>query len=543
MSRPLMSIGVDEPMFVCGAIASTSADMPITAPAESALEPGRRDVHDHRHLRGEHRLHDLPHRGRQPARRVHDDHDRRRLLLLAAMDRVDEVVLRDRVDVVLELDREHVGLPRLGGRSRHREEERSGNRRERDDETPQEGRVHVPTAYSRGCKHSVKQGLRPLPANVQPRTLFETLVPRRLLIVVLLALGAPATAWADGATITSRDVPLRGDRALQAAAPARFSLVGLHWQGTGSVAFRTRSLGGRWSAWQPAQPEDDGPDRASRERRLTGWRLGSPWWVGPSDGIRYRIRGDVRRLRAWFVWSPVVRVPERQLSIAGSPQFVPRSAWRADERIVRAKPVYADRLSFSVVHHTAGRNGYSFGRVGRDRPLDPAVPREGERLERHRLQPARRPFRQGLRGSRRGCRPQRRRGARRRLQHRLGRRRRDRRVQRHHRAEGGGGRARRRPRVAARPRARRPPRHALAPLRRQPALPRRPAGVPARGLRSSRHRLHLLSRERALRAARLRSPARPSAPDCRSSTSRVSPALSAAPSASAPGSRRRCRGG
>ena len=32
-------IGVEEPMLVCGAIASTSAAWPITAPAESALDP------------------------------------------------------------------------------------------------------------------------------------------------------------------------------------------------------------------------------------------------------------------------------------------------------------------------------------------------------------------------------------------------------------------------------------------------------------------------------------------------------------------------
>ena len=32
--------GVDEPMFVCGAIAATSAAIVMTAPAESALEPG-----------------------------------------------------------------------------------------------------------------------------------------------------------------------------------------------------------------------------------------------------------------------------------------------------------------------------------------------------------------------------------------------------------------------------------------------------------------------------------------------------------------------
>jgi hypothetical protein len=182
---------------------------------------------------------------------------------------------------------------------------------------------------------------------------------RLLLSAVVLVLVAPGGAWAADATITSRDVPLHGERALQAAAPKRFTLVGLHWQGSGSVAFRTRSADGRWSAWHGAQPEDDGPDRSSAERRLGKWRLGSPWWVGPSNAIRYRIRGDVRRLRAWFVWSPEVRVPMRRLSIAGSPALVSRATWRADEAIVRAKPIVADRLEFAVVHHTAGRNGYS----------------------------------------------------------------------------------------------------------------------------------------------------------------------------------------
>ena len=40
MSSPLSEIGVDDPMFVCGAIAATSAAIVMTAPAESALEPG-----------------------------------------------------------------------------------------------------------------------------------------------------------------------------------------------------------------------------------------------------------------------------------------------------------------------------------------------------------------------------------------------------------------------------------------------------------------------------------------------------------------------
>jgi len=40
MSSPPSEIGVDDPMLVCGAMAAMSADIAITAPAESALEPG-----------------------------------------------------------------------------------------------------------------------------------------------------------------------------------------------------------------------------------------------------------------------------------------------------------------------------------------------------------------------------------------------------------------------------------------------------------------------------------------------------------------------
>ena len=39
MSSPPTLIGVDEPMFVCGAIASTSAAWPIQTPADAARAP------------------------------------------------------------------------------------------------------------------------------------------------------------------------------------------------------------------------------------------------------------------------------------------------------------------------------------------------------------------------------------------------------------------------------------------------------------------------------------------------------------------------
>jgi N-acetylmuramoyl-L-alanine amidase len=182
--------------------------------------------------------------------------------------------------------------------------------------------------------------------------------------IVLLAAGlfvaAPAAAFAQ-VSITMREVPLHGERTLAATAPARFDLVGVHWRGSGSVEFRTRSLAGRWSRWQRAAPEaEDLPDAATAEaRRASGWRLGNPYWVGPSDRIVYRVHGAVTRLRAYFVNSPDERVPLRRVSMTGSPPIISRLAWGANEAIRRAPPSYASSVRYAVVHHTVGSNSYS----------------------------------------------------------------------------------------------------------------------------------------------------------------------------------------
>ena len=182
-------------------------------------------------------------------------------------------------------------------------------------------------------------------------------------LALLLALALPAAAQAGDATIVHRDVPLAGQRApaSTAAPPERFNLVGLHWRGSGTVQFRTRSLAGRWSGWQSAAPElEDQPDVGTDERARRGdWSLGNPWWVGASNRIEYRVRGQVTRLRAWFVWSPETAVPARTLQRAASPAIVPRVAWKADEQIRRAPPVYASTVRHAIVHHTAGSNTYT----------------------------------------------------------------------------------------------------------------------------------------------------------------------------------------
>jgi hypothetical protein len=173
-------------------------------------------------------------------------------------------------------------------------------------------------------------------------------------------LAAPATAF-GGASLTMREVPLHGERALAASTPTRFDLVGLHWRGPGSVEFRTRSVRGGWSGWQRAAPEaEDQPDPLSPERAGSrGWRLGNPFWTGPSDRIAYRVRGRVDRLRAYFVSSPEERIPLRRLSIANSPPILSRRSWGANESIRRGAPSYASSVGFAVVHHTAGTNSYT----------------------------------------------------------------------------------------------------------------------------------------------------------------------------------------
>src|SRR2546427_4445297 len=179
------------------------------------------------------------------------------------------------------------------------------------------------------------------------------------LVATLLFFAAPAAAF-GGASLTMREVPLHGERTL-AATTMDFDMVGLHWQGTGTVQFRTRSLAGRWSPWRRADSEgEDLPNLGTGEARATGgWRVGNPYWTGSSDRIAYRLRGKVVRLRAYFVRSPEIRIPLRRVSLTGSPLLIDREAWGANEAIRRAPPSFATALQFALVHHTAGTNSYT----------------------------------------------------------------------------------------------------------------------------------------------------------------------------------------
>jgi len=180
---------------------------------------------------------------------------------------------------------------------------------------------------------------------------------RVAVIAAVLALAAPGAAAGAGLKLVSRDL-----RSGAAARVARFDLVGLHWRGSGSVLFRTRSPAGRWSAWRPATPgEDDLPDRGT-EGGAPGWRLGSPFWVGGADVLQVRKVGRVGWVRAFFVHSPGRSRPVLQPLMTETPTIVTRAEWGANEAIRRAPPRYAAGVHFAIVHHTAGSNSYSASR-------------------------------------------------------------------------------------------------------------------------------------------------------------------------------------
>jgi flagellar hook assembly protein FlgD len=188
---------------------------------------------------------------------------------------------------------------------------------------------------------------------------------RTALAAFVFVLAAPVVAHAADRFVV-RDEPVSGAAELHARqAPLHFNLVGLHWKGGGTVWFRTVSPAGTWSVWRKAEAEaEDAPDADSAEGSARrGWKLGSPYWTGAATSIQYRFDGPVSRLRAYFLWSDPAGarafLPGRVAARAAQPAIIRRSAWGADESIVRARPYYASSVHFAVVHHTAGTNSYS----------------------------------------------------------------------------------------------------------------------------------------------------------------------------------------
>jgi flagellar hook assembly protein FlgD len=130
-------------------------------------------------------------------------------------------------------------------------------------------------------------------------------------------------------------------------------MLAMHWTGSGAVAYRVHRLHGRWTPWTAAD-DDVAPDGGTGR-----WHDGNLDWTGAADRVQFKVHGDVSRLRSYELWSRVTTVPSRSLSEAGSPSIVPRAGWGADEKIVRAKPIFAPAVRMLIVHHTAGTNAYT----------------------------------------------------------------------------------------------------------------------------------------------------------------------------------------
>src|SRR5690242_1144349 len=170
-----------------------------------------------------------------------------------------------------------------------------------------------------------------------------------LLAAALAALAAPGVARAGDVAMRVQDVPLAGRSLAASTVQQNFNMLASHWIGTGTVAFRTRTLEGRWRPWQDADADN----------RSGAWHDGDLDWTGASSAVQYRVRGDVRRLRSYEVWSRVLPSSPRAVASAGAPLIVSRASWGANEEIVRAAPIIAPVLKLAVVHHTAGSNSYT----------------------------------------------------------------------------------------------------------------------------------------------------------------------------------------
>lgn len=221
---------------------------------------------------------------------------------------------------------------------------------------------------------------------MQPPTKGEHRMTPRLLrtaVATALAIGAlgltqPARAASPDGVHTVR-VP-DGDPRERSLAPRTtepFSLIGLTWDDpeatlNGTAQVRTRSReSGVWSEWHPLETDARTPE-AGPDRDRPGVRGSTqPLWTGPSDGFQVRVSGArlPTGLRVELVdpeaGSDAVHTtvvePDAAAGplLAGRPAMTSRSAWGADESLVKDPPTYTGNTKAIFVHHTAGTNAYA----------------------------------------------------------------------------------------------------------------------------------------------------------------------------------------
>ncbi|MFI6852066.1 N-acetylmuramoyl-L-alanine amidase [Streptomyces sp. NPDC050416] len=170
------------------------------------------------------------------------------------------------------------------------------------------------------------------------------------------------------------------ERSLDPRTTEPFSMIGVTWDdpeaaldGTAHVRTRSRESG-EWSAWRALDTDVRTPETGP-DRDRAGVRGGTqPLWTGPSDGVQVRVSGGrlPEGLRVELVdpdggsdavhspaVEPDVAGPAAGAPAAGRPAVTSRSAWGADESLVKDPPTYTTDTKALFVHHTAGTNDYT----------------------------------------------------------------------------------------------------------------------------------------------------------------------------------------
>ena len=161
---------------------------------------------------------------------------------------------------------------------------------------------------------------------------------------------AAAGSRGPSPSMVIHDEPIERGRRLAGRRTARFNLLGLHWRGSGDVWFRCGD-GLAWTPWQRAVVHELADGEGGRDPRVATRHAGLDGWL-------HRARVPPRRRRQGVAGARDLEPGGRgrpSPRLAPAPFVVPRSFWYADESIVRAAPLYADRIRFAVIHHTAGR--------------------------------------------------------------------------------------------------------------------------------------------------------------------------------------------
>jgi hypothetical protein len=201
-----------------------------------------------------------------------------------------------------------------------------------------------------------------------------------------LGLTQPArTSSADGVHTVRVPAGDPHERSLAPRTTEPFSMIGVTWDdpdaaldGTAHVRTRSRESG-EWSVWRALDTDVRTPETGP-DRHRAGVRGGTqPLWTGPSDGVQVRVSGGrlPEGLRVELVdpdggsdavqttvvepegVEPDVVEPAAGAPHAERPAVTSRSAWGADESLVKDPPTYTTATKAMFVHHTAGTNDYT----------------------------------------------------------------------------------------------------------------------------------------------------------------------------------------